>query len=170
MPEAGRQWVPDTRPASDRAGLDEEDEGGSAEPAEERELDARGRPERAGDDEVDEDPDDQRGARLGEAEEDLEDEVAHGRQTARRPWSARIRVTSSAYSRSPPTGRPRAIRLTSPTLSSRRSARYIAVASPSSVGFVARITSTIGSPARFASSARPRSSRILSRSGPMPSI
>ena len=29
-----------------------------------------------------------------------------GAQTARRPWSARISVTSSAYSRSPPTGRP----------------------------------------------------------------
>ena len=35
-------------------------------------------------------------------------------QTARRPWSARISVTSSAYSRSPPTGRPRAIRVTLP--------------------------------------------------------
>ena len=52
---------------------------------------------------------------------------------------------------------------------SRRSARYIAVASPSSVGFVARMTSTSGS-RRLASSARPRSSRIFSRSGPMPSI
>ena len=46
-----------------------------------------------------------------------------GPQTARRPWRARIRVTSSAYSRSPPTGRPRAIRLTIPTTGSSRSAR-----------------------------------------------
>src|SRR6185295_3677747 len=50
--------------------------------------------------------------------------------TARRPWSARISVTSSAYSRSPPTGRPRAIRVTDPTADSSRSARYITVASP----------------------------------------
>ena len=32
--------------------------------------------------------------------------------TSRRPWIERIRVTSSAYSRSPPTGSPRAMRVT----------------------------------------------------------
>src|SRR5882762_8326016 len=84
---------------------------------------------------------------------------------SRRPSRARPRVISSAYSRSPPTGRPLAIRVTrSPSgLSSR--ARYIAVASPSMFGLVARITSL--TPSSFT---RARSSLILSCSGPMPSI
>ena len=49
---------------------------------------------------------------LRQAEQDLEDEVAHRASSiARRPWIARMRVISSAYSRSPPTGRPRAMRV-----------------------------------------------------------
>ena len=97
--------------------LDEQDEGGAAEPGQERELGARRRPER-----VRSGPGRGRSRRssaaagLGEAEEDLEERDCDiARQTARRPWRARIRVTSSAYSRSPPTGSPRAIRLTTPT-------------------------------------------------------
>ena len=51
---------------------------------------------------------------------------------------------------------PRAIRLSDPRrLSSSRSARYIAVASPSSVGFVAMITSTSQASPRRASPRRP---------------
>ena len=59
---------------------------------------------------------------------------------ARRPASARPSVTSSAYSRSPPTGSPLARRVTC-TRPRRRSARYAAVASPVMVGLVARTTS-----------------------------
>src|SRR4029077_1297889 len=97
---------------------------------------------------VEHQPEDERRPGLGQPEEDLPDEVAHRSrqpQTARRPWSARMRVTSSASSRSPPTGSPRAIRLTTPTTDSSRSARYIAVASPSRVGLVGMMTSANGS-------------------------
>src|SRR6185295_4788651 len=67
--------------------------------------------------------------------------VADGRHAmSRRPVSARPSVTSSAYSRSPPTGRPLARRVTR-TRPRRRSARYAAVASPVMFGFVARTTS-----------------------------
>src|SRR6185503_13983716 len=63
-------------------------------------------------------------------------------QRSRRPSIALLIVTSSAYSRSDPTGMPIAMRVTrTPSgLSSR--ARYSAVASPSTVGLVARITSS----------------------------
>src|SRR5262245_29179723 len=152
----------------EQAGLHQQDKGSRAQPTEQRELDRRRRPERADEEQVQDDPEDRRYARLGQAQQDLVDEIAH--QTARRPWSARMSVTSSAYSRSPPTGSPRAIRLTTPTTGSSRSARYIAVASPSSVGLVAMITSTRGLPSRAAESARSSSSRIRRRSGPMPSI
>ena len=63
---------------------------------------------------------------LTEAQQDLGRRVGTSRQSrrARRPWSARISVTSSAYSRSPPTGSPRAIRVTARRpAGSRRSAR-----------------------------------------------
>src|SRR5207249_2239931 len=63
------------------------------------------------------------------------------RYISRRPASARPSVTSSAYSRSPPTGSPLARRVTR-TRSRRRPARYDAVASPVALGFVARTTST----------------------------
>src|SRR6476659_10174277 len=156
---------------SEEARLHQQDERGAAQPAQQGELGGGRRTERPDEDQVEDDAEDERDGGLRQSQQDLVDEVAHRPgQTARRPWRARIRVTSSAYSRSPPTGRPRAIRLTTPTVSSSRSARYIAVASPSRVGLVARITSARGSPARFASSARTRRSRILRRSGPIPSI
>ena len=70
-------------------------------------------------------------------------DVALGRETrhiSRRPVRARPRVTSSAYSRSPPTGRPLARRVTR-TRPRRRSARNAAVASPVMFGLVASTTS-----------------------------
>src|SRR5262249_18588283 len=85
--------------------------------------------------------------------------------TSRRPSSARPSVTSSAYSRSPPTGSPLAMRVTRRPSGLSSRARYIAVASPSMFGFVARITScTPSSPTRASSSL------TFSWSGPMPSI
>ena len=71
-------------------------------------------------------------------------------QTARRPANARPRVTSSAYSRSPPTGRPEARRVTatSGARARRPSAMCSAVASPVVVGFVASTTSRTGGSAR----------------------
>ncbi len=67
----------------------------------------------------------------------------HGQSlyTSRRPESARPSVTSSAYSRSPPTGSPLARRVTR-TRPRSRSAMNDAVASPVVFGFVARTTST----------------------------
>src|SRR4051794_867243 len=63
--------------------------------------------------------------------------------TARRPASARPSVTSSAYSRSPPTGRPEASRVTttSGARARRPSAMCSAVASPVVVELVASTTS-----------------------------
>ena len=77
--------------------------------------------------------------------------------TVRRPSRARPRVTSSAYSRSPPTGRPLAIRVTRTPEPCNARARYIAVTSPSVFGFVARITSATDS-----GWSRPRSSLMRS--------
>src|SRR6185369_10668288 len=130
------------------------------------------RAEGPGQDEVDDRADDRGGQDLGATQQELGDELLHADRSpiARRPWRARMRVTSSAYSRSPPTGMPRAIRVTLPTRSESRSSRYIAVASPSRVGLVARMTSLNGSPSRAAASARSSSSRIRRRSGPTPSI
>src|SRR5690606_13282827 len=68
-------------------------------------------------------------------------ERALGAQTGRRLLMARPRVTSSAYSRSPPTGKPYAMRLTGTSFSPRCLARYMAVASPSTVVDVANTTS-----------------------------
>ena len=87
--------------------LDEQDEGRAAEPAQQRQLRRAGVAERADEDER------RRRARPPSAAPALASRsrismtrLLIGAQTARRPWSARIRVTSSAYSRSPPTGRP----------------------------------------------------------------
>src|SRR6478752_3308340 len=94
-------------------------------------------------------------------------DTASGRpaQTERRPSKARPRVTSSAYSRSPPTGSPEARRVTvTPTSRSRRE-RYVAVASPSRFGSVAMMTSCTSPDA-----SRGMSSRTRRSSGPMPSI
>ena len=74
------------------------------------------------------------------------------------------RVSSSAYSRSPPTGRPLAIRVTRIPSGSSSLARYIAVASPSRLGLVHRMTSFTPS-----ASTRASSSRTRSCSGPTPS-
>ena len=60
-----------------------------------------------------------------------------------RPSKACVRVTGSAYSRSPPDGRPRANRVKRIERSSKRCFKNIAVASPSRVGFVANITSSM---------------------------
>src|SRR5207244_3284000 len=60
---------------------------------------------------------------------------------SRRPSRACERVTSSAYSRSPPTGRPLARRVTVTPTGLSSAATYIAVAFPSRFGFVAMMTS-----------------------------
>ena len=105
---------PGTGP-SERARLDEEDEGRPAEPAQERELDGAGRAE-GPDEERQKDQADDRAPPAPCARRSRISKTRLLRvQTARRPWSARISVTSSAYSRSPPTGRPRAMRVTEPT-------------------------------------------------------
>src|SRR5699024_1211435 len=62
-----------------------------------------------------------------------------------RPSSAFDNVTSSAYSRSPPTGKPCAIRVVLTPEGLTRRDIYIAVASPSMFGFVARINSSTSS-------------------------
>src|SRR5215208_3360923 len=62
--------------------------------------------------------------------------------SSRRPSIALVIVTSSAYSRSDPTGMPMAMRVTRTPSGLSRRARYSAVASPSTVGLVARITSS----------------------------
>ncbi len=69
----------------------------------------------------------------------------------RRPPRARPKVTSSAYSRSPPTGSPLASRVTATPSGDSKRSRYIAVASPSVLGLVATMTSvpllvTLGRP------------------------
>jgi hypothetical protein len=68
--------------------------------------------------------------------------------TSRRPSRARPSVSSSAYSRSPPTGRPDAMRVTFTPSGLSRRARYIAVASPSMFGLVHRMTSVMPSGSR----------------------
>src|SRR5262245_44791882 len=119
------------RTTLDRALLGQQDEHPADQPAEHERL-RRGL---GAEDPDDQDPDhraEDRGKdRLEQPEHDLDDQLPH--QSSRRPCRARISVTSSAYSRSPPTGSPRAIRVTAPTRPSSRSPRYIAVASPSSV-------------------------------------
>ena len=73
-------------------------------------------------------------------------------------------VTSSAYSRAPPTGRPRAIRERRTPLGFRSRARYRAVASPSMLGFVATIISSTPS-----DSTRSARASMVRSSGPTPS-
>ena len=60
-----------------------------------------------------------------------------------RPSSARSNVTSSIYSRSPPTGTPLAIRLTFTPIGLISLLMYIAVVSPSIVGLVATMISFV---------------------------
>ena len=60
------------------------------------------------------------------------------------PASARLNVTSSAYSRSPPMGKPRASLVTRMSSGLTRRAIYMAVASPSKLGLVASRISLIG--------------------------
>src|SRR5262249_50414532 len=87
---------------------------------------------------------DEIGAACRRVRRDLRNDLVLGRRhrhISRRPASARPSVTSSAYSRSPPTGSPLARRVTR-TRSRSRPARYDAVASPVAFGFVARTTST----------------------------
>src|SRR5512146_2654897 len=73
-------------------------------------------------------------------------------------------VTPSAYSRSPPTGRPRAMRVTRGPCPASCRCTYSAVASPSRLGFVARITSRTPPAAT-----RSTSGSIARSSGPTPS-
>ena len=82
------------------------------------------------------------------------------------PSIALLRVTSSAYSRSPPTGTPLAILVTFTPSGEASFAMYIAVASPSTVGFVARISSRILLPGPSLA----RSYFIVSLSGVTPRI
>ncbi len=76
--------------------------------------------------------------------------------SSRRPSMARAIVTSSAYSMSLPAGTPVAMRVILTRKPRRALASQVAVASPSSVGLVARITS----------STSPRSTRGKQRAGP----
>ena len=73
----------------DRTRLDEQDERRARQPGEERELRRPRDPERPHEDRIDDDPDDERRADLGEAKKDLGDEVAHdgphGRRTVVTP-------------------------------------------------------------------------------------
>src|SRR5699024_4688411 len=84
---------------------------------------------------------------------------------SRRPENARPRVTSSAYSRSPPTGRPEASLVTVTASDPRRRTRQVAVAAPSRLGSVA-ITASLTSP--FCR--RVMSSLMRRLSGPTPAI
>src|SRR5690625_6926901 len=65
--------------------------------------------------------------------------------SSRRPSKDLAKVTSSAYSKSPPTGSPWAILVVRMPEGFTSREIYIAVASPSMFGFVARITSSIES-------------------------
>src|SRR6266478_1128652 len=65
-----------------------------------------------------------------------------GTQISRLPCRARTSVTWSAYSRSPPMGMPCAMRVTRTPSGFTRRVMYSAVASPSTVGSVATITSS----------------------------
>src|SRR5205807_4330897 len=60
---------------------------------------------------------------------------------SRRACSAAAIVTPSAYSRSPPTGMPRAMRVTRTPVGLSSCCRYVAVTSPSMEGLVAMMTS-----------------------------
>src|SRR5882672_3693426 len=71
---------------------------------------------------------------------------------SRRPCNARASVTWSAYSRSPPMGKPCAMRVTRTPSGFTRRVMYSAVASPSTVGSVATITSSTPWPRRDTSS------------------
>src|SRR5690349_3700017 len=84
---------------------------------------------------------------------------------SRRARSACAMVTPSAYSRSPPTGSPRAMRVTRTPVGRNSCWRNVAVTSPSMEGLVAMITSR--TPAPFATRSTRRSSR--NASGPIPS-
>src|SRR4029077_7162945 len=66
-----------------------------------------------------------------------------GGHISRRPSSARARVTSSAYSRSPPMGRPWAIRVTRTPSGTNCRCRYIDVASPPMLGLGGGIPSSM---------------------------
>src|SRR2546427_3739817 len=84
---------------------------------------------------------------------------------SRRASSACAMVTPSAYSRSPPTGSPRAMRVTRTPVGLSACWTYVAVTSPSIEGLVAMITSRTPDP--FATRAMRWSTR--SASGPTPS-
>jgi hypothetical protein len=81
-----------------------------------------------------------------------------------RPSRALPKVISSVYSRSPPTGRPRASLVNRTLYGERRRCRYKAVESPSKVALVARMISSY-----FSVSIRLTSSAIFKSSGPTPS-
>src|SRR3954454_9696131 len=83
--------------------------------------------------------------------------------SSRRLERASAMVTPSAYSRSPPTGRPRAMRVTRTPSGPMSLDRYAAVASPSTLGLVASTTSRT-SPA----AARRTSGSTFSSDGPIP--
>src|SRR5205085_6663353 len=108
------------------------------------------------------------GERAAEHEQDRGRELVgvrehHSDQTSRRPSIALCMVTSSAYSRSLPTGTPMAIRVTLIPSGFSSRARYKAVASPSTLGLVARIISSMPP-----SAARASRLLIFSSSGPIP--
>src|SRR5438876_1199888 len=86
---------------------------------------------------------------------------------SRRAKSACATVTPSAYSRSPPTGSPRAMRVTRTPVGLSSCCRKVAVTSPSIDGFVAMITSRSPAPPPFATRSIKRSR--CNASGPTPS-
>src|SRR5919109_4620474 len=88
---------------------------------------------------------------------------------SRRASSACAIVTPSAYSRSPPTGMPRAIRVTRTPVGLSSCCRYVAVTSPSMEGLVAMMTSVTRAAAPPPLVTRATSRSSPSASGPTPS-
>src|ERR1051325_1677694 len=86
---------------------------------------------------------------------------------SRRASSACAMVTPSAYSRSPPTGMPRAMRVTRTPVGLSSCCRYVAVTSPSMEGLVAMMTSPTRTPPPLVT--RPTRRSRPSASGPIPS-
>src|SRR5436190_9473128 len=105
-PATGPKWAGSTVRASENARLQQGDRERAGDPRLECELHGARRAERPGEHRVDDDADHRGDDELRKAQPDLDEELLHRSPylarspIARRPWSARMRVTSSAYSRS----------------------------------------------------------------------
>src|SRR5450759_1026758 len=91
----------DPKSGLERACLQQEKDQRAGHPALQRELGRARGAHRTDEEDVDDDPDEPGEDNLRASKDDLDQELVHARSPiARRPWSARINVTSSAYSRS----------------------------------------------------------------------